>query len=414
MAGKVAGLYCGVKRHDIDQHDSATKMAADAAAASALMADATTASGPKVLVLGFGALGALYGFLLARGGARVYAVARSNAATLREHGINIQSQLYGHHAAFKPTGVLTSAEEARAEEPFDYVLCTVKIVPEHRPVGVWIRDFLVPLSSSSSLASASHSGGKGDGKKAVKTREDLPTIVFVENGIGIEEEPYETLCNGKDPVASAIISCCAWLGATLIDGGRTVSHGGLEKLEMGLYPAPIEPQEGTGDHGQDQDAWRRARLHAFHRTYTAGEGGGVLIEGDIQPKRWTKLLWNAAWGGLTALARQPVSVMLADENLEYTSDVVRKTMLEIMYVARACGYNEDVLPASAIDSVFNLTYSQAPSILPAGQVPNLTSDFKPSILVRFGANRILLVSNTHVDIAFALPKLSTFLSTRST
>lgn len=40
------------------------------------------------------------------------------------------------------------------------------------------------------------------------------------------------------------------------------------------------------------------------------------------------VLWNAAWGGLTTLARQPVYVLLEDDNLAYTVEVVRKIMLE--------------------------------------------------------------------------------------
>jgi hypothetical protein len=40
------------------------------------------------------------------------------------------------------------------------------------------------------------------------------------------------------------------------------------------------------------------------------------------------VLWNAAWGGLSTLARQPVSVMLEDENLPYTAEACRKIMLE--------------------------------------------------------------------------------------
>lgn len=122
-------------------------------------------AGPRILVLGFGALGALYGFLLARGGAQVYAVARSNAVSLRERGIDICSEKYGNHQGFKPAGVFRSAEQVREEatqRPFDYILCTIKICPEQRLTGKWIREYLP--------------SGKG------RKREDLTTIVFVEVG----------------------------------------------------------------------------------------------------------------------------------------------------------------------------------------------------------------------------------------
>lgn len=216
----------------------------------------------KVLVLGFGALGALYGFLLSRGGAKVYAVARSNADSLRQRGIDIRSQKYGNHPGYKPDGVVTNGEEARDAGPFDFILCTVKLVPEQKKIGEWIAEFL-PESDAS------------------RSQQSLPTVVFVENGIGIEEEPYETLCANPQPKASTIISCCAWLGATLVDGGLAVSHGPLERLEMGLYPA-INPGE------EEEQAWRRKKLDLFSETYKSGGGGAEAIYGDIQPKRWTK------------------------------------------------------------------------------------------------------------------------------
>ena len=219
---------------------------------------------PRVLVLGFGALGALYSFLLSRGGARVYAVARSNAETVKKDGININSQKLGKHSAYRPLDVFSSAEEARTKvDNYDYVVCTVKICPEQRATGKWIKDFLP--------------SGKG------KMRPELPTVVFVENGIGIEEEPYETLCQGDEPVASTIISCCAWLGATLVDQGKTVEHGALERLEMGLYPF-----REAGEDLESAQSWRVTKLHAFAETFKAGGGGSVVIVGDIQVKRWVK------------------------------------------------------------------------------------------------------------------------------
>lgn len=90
---------------------------------------------------------------------------------------------------------------------------------------------------------------------------------------------------------------------------------------------------------------------------------------------------------MATLARQPVSVILADASLPSTSDTVRKIMLEILHVARACGYGEDQFPSRSVDDVFNLTYSQAPSLRSADQNANLKDDFKPSLLVDLEANR---------------------------
>lgn len=87
------------------------------------------------------------------------------------------------------------------------------------------------------------------------------------------------------------------------------------------------------------------------------------------------------------MARKPVSVILADESLAATSDAVRKIMLEVLSVARACGYGEEQFPSDSVDKVFELTHSQAPSLLKPGQPANLKADFKPSLLVDLEANR---------------------------
>ncbi|UZJ51299.1 hypothetical protein CBS101457_000619 [Exobasidium rhododendri] len=342
------------------------------AAAAAASSSSPSPQPPKILVIGFGALGALYSWLLTRGGAQIYALARSNAKSLSEGGIDIESQRYGDEKGFKPFKVLASAEEVRQHGPYDYVLCTMKIVPEEQSTGEFLLNIL-------------RGKQKGSNTYSNVPKSQRPTIVFVENGIGIEEEPYQTLCNGEedDAVAGTIISCCAWLGATLERGGTLVSHGTMETLQMGLYPAP-------DSHNADpaEIAWRRQNLKVFSDTYARGGGGAEPFEGDIQPQRWRKLLWNAAWGGLTTLARQTVYTMLLDENLPYTAEVCRKIMLEVLYTARACGINEDALPSSTVDEIFDLTYSQAPSILAHGTTEtNLKRSFKPSLLVDLEANR---------------------------
>lgn len=44
------------------------------------------------------------------------------------------------------------------------------------------------------------------------------------------------------------------------------------------------------------------------------------------------------------MSRSTVSAVVAPEVLPFTLPVVRRTMCEVLYVARAWGYTEDVLP----------------------------------------------------------------------
>lgn len=118
----------------------------------------------RVLTVGFGALGALYSFLLERGGqASVTALARSNYDTVVEHGITIDSKKYGVHTAWRPSKVVRSEAEAREAGPYDYVLSTYKIVPEVRPTSDVLRPMLAPPAS----------GTKG------------PVLVFVEVRVSV-------------------------------------------------------------------------------------------------------------------------------------------------------------------------------------------------------------------------------------
>lgn len=56
-----------------------------------------------------------------------------------------------------------------------------------------------------------------------------------------------------------------------------------------------------------------------------------------------------------SLSRLPVRALFAPEVLPHTLPVVRRTMLEIIYVARSLGYRETDLPAKSIDDAIQLT-----------------------------------------------------------
>lgn len=81
---------------------------------------------PEVLLIGFGAVGALYAFVLQRGGARITAVCRSNYETVKEKGINVISEKYGSHMNWRPDQVVRSPEEVK-DTKFDCMYIQVLI-----------------------------------------------------------------------------------------------------------------------------------------------------------------------------------------------------------------------------------------------------------------------------------------------
>lgn len=313
---------------------------------------------PEILCIGFGALGTIYSYLLSRGGATITAVARSNFTTLTTTGVNISSVKYGEIEGWKPDRVIRESEPEKARDrEYDFVVCTFKNVPDFKSASSVIRPFL----------QSPRKGGK------------LPTIVLLQNGVGIEEEVQKNLVEG-DGVAGAVISAVAWIGANLVDGGKKVTHGGLERLEMGVYPSLSAAVVGDGR--KEITPYQRATLSHFTQIYIAGGGGGSAVE-DIEAIRWKKVLWNASWGALSTLSRLPVSHLLTEDTLHYSVGVVRRIMLEIIYVARSCGLSESRLAISSVDQALNITLatSEVDGVKDESVGGRLAADFKPSILL---------------------------------
>ncbi len=327
------------------------------------MSETTPTRKPEILCIGFGALGTIYSYLLSQGGANITAVARSNFDTLTTTGIHISSAKYGEIPNWKPTRCVKESEpETATDRYYDYVVCTFKNVPDFKSASSIIKPFLKTSSDA----------------------EQLPTIVLLQNGVGIEEEVQRNLVEGETKFAKGIISTVAWIGANLADNGTKVVHGALERLEMGIYPSSSSPVDGESGRklGTPEE---RASLDAFAKVYIAGGGGGKIVE-DIEAIRWQKVLWNAAWGGLSTLARCPVSALLTEDTLHHSVGVVRRIMLEILYVARSAGLNEQRFPASSIDNAFNITVttSEVEGVKDEKKGGNLAADFKPSILLDLG------------------------------
>ena len=78
----------------------------------------------KVLVIGAGAIGGFYGALLAKAGADVAVVCRSEYEYVKQHGIIIDSHVLGTWT-FTPSQVLKNAADYQGAA--DYVLLCTKV-----------------------------------------------------------------------------------------------------------------------------------------------------------------------------------------------------------------------------------------------------------------------------------------------
>ncbi|WFC97644.1 2-dehydropantoate 2-reductase [Malassezia yamatoensis] len=307
----------------------------------------------NVLLIGFGAVGTLYAYLLQRGGARITAVCRSNCAVVKEHGIHIFSEKFGTQKNWHPDQVISSADELKDT--------AYNSVPDVRPSSDTIRPFLQKIR----MVNASR----------------LPLVVLIQNGIDTENEVYESLVQCDPPLASGVVGGLSWVGVTLLGEGSRIEHGSLERLKIGLFPPPL-----SDDPSDDIQA-------AFDRLVKLFADGGSNVEAtkDIEATRWGKAIWNISWGGLCAIARQPVAALLQAEALPYTCGVVHGIMLELLTIARANGIGENRLPAATVDETYFMTLRNSYAKIRVSKQPDrffdtsggkaLSDDFKPSILV---------------------------------
>src|SRR5688500_6558176 len=153
-----------------------------------------------ILIIGAGAVGALFGSALARQHARVSVVCRSDYDAVKRNGYSIRSPLLGDHV-FHPAHVYRDVGEC--ESPPDYVLLTVKVLPELDRAAL-IRPAIGPNT----------------------------TIVLIENGIDIESDIAAAFPNND------VLSSLAFIGVGRGAPGEIV-HQTLGSLTLGRYPSGI-------------------------------------------------------------------------------------------------------------------------------------------------------------------------------
>ncbi|KAG8846060.1 hypothetical protein FRB91_001215 [Serendipita sp. 411] len=323
----------------------------------------------NICIVGFGAIGTIYGWLLNRSGdAKITAVCRSNYDSLVEHGVDIDSTLYGTEKSWRPHRIFRTVEEA-ADQEYDFVIGCFKTIPDLNPTP----NLLGPLLQ--------------------KTK----SFVLIQNGIGIECDLQRA-----SPKAT-VISGCAWIDCTLVDNYRTLRHGGLNKLVIGAHlPLSSNGQATLDELKEDGEKSLRLLCDTFHK------GGFEPTEtGNIVAERWRKNLWNAAFSTLATLSRADLFQIYAKELWEINHVVVKGLMNEVVSVARAIGIAEELLPSSAVDDTIGYAYTQYSD-------PTKGKPFKPSMLVDLEAGRPMEVEGIvgevvrqAKEVGVAVPRLET-------
>jgi 2-dehydropantoate 2-reductase len=230
----------------------------------------------KALVIGTGAVGSFYGALLAKQGADVSVVARTDYEVVRFRGIEVESPL--GHLHFMPHRVVRDAAEL-PDKP-DYVLVCVKIVEQADRVAL-LRGALGPDTS----------------------------IVLIANGIDIEHEIFRAYPDHE------LISGLAFICVTRTAPGK-IWHQAYGRLVLGDYPYGLSER--------------------VHRLRTAFQKSGIpcIPSEDIISARWQKCVWNAAFNPTSVLS----GGLGTADILSTQEPLVRALMREIQSIGTAAGY----------------------------------------------------------------------------
>lgn len=231
---------------------------------------------PTVLIVGAGAIGAFYGHALARAGAAVSVVCRSDYEAVKASGYEMRSDVLGD-ARFVPVACYRDVSDVR--EHADFLVLAVKVI-DGLDRAALIRPAVGPQTK----------------------------IVLIQNGIDIEAEVAEAFPHNE------LISCLAFIAVSRVAPG-VVHHQSLGRLVLGSYP------QGAS-----------AAAEQFASLLVQG-GIDAKVTQDVVAARWQKAVWNAPFNPLSILGGVlDTSAMLRTPESEA---FVRRAMNEVCAIAAA-------------------------------------------------------------------------------
>jgi 2-dehydropantoate 2-reductase len=251
----------------------------------------------KILVVGTGAAGSLYGGYLAKAGASVSVLSRSDYRRVKEKGIEIKSILGDYH--FMPDQVVKSAADYK-DTP-DYILVATKVLPDLDIHGI-IKSAVAPDTS----------------------------ILLLQNGIDIEKDVAASFPDNE------IISALAFICVSRPEYGK-IEHTDFGSITIGRYP------EGPS-----------SKVNELRDLFNAS-GIKCAIDENITTSRWKKLVWNAPFNPLSVLGGGLDTREMAESDEAMT--LARKVMGEIIELARREGHP---LPERIIENNIESTKKMVP------------------------------------------------------
>jgi 2-dehydropantoate 2-reductase len=250
----------------------------------------------KVLIIGTGAIGGFYDSLLAKAGADVAVVCRSDYEPVKQHGFIIDSSTLGTWT-FIPSQVLSNAADYKGTA--DYVLLCTKVIPSVDRVA------LIRPAVSAGTA-----------------------VVFIQNGVEIEQEMLSAFPDNE------IISGLAFICCNRVKPGE-ILHLAYGRLALGNLPDAVSNKT-------------RRLCELFRQS-----GIDCIASENIVTERWKKCVWNAPFNPLSVLSGGLPTLDI----LQSQEAFIRSIMQEICNIAKACGHR---LSNYIVNSNIENTYAMPP------------------------------------------------------
>ncbi len=230
-------------------------------------------------VLGTGALGGLYGGLLAQSGRKVHFLMRSDYEFVRQHGLRVDTPLGDFHLA-APSVFATAAEMPKVDVA---IVC-------------W---------------KATQNGQLKDTLKSVCHPDSM--VLVLQNGLDVERAAAEIVGEQR------VLGGCCFLCCNKVGPGH-IRHLDIGRIAFGEYS---ESLAGT-------ITQRMEHLTAEFQNAKIN----MQPTADLRAMRWRKLMWNIPYNGLSVVLQADTSQIMADPQ---ASKLAEELMIEVREAAAACG-----------------------------------------------------------------------------
>lgn len=256
----------------------------------------------RIAILGSGAVGGLYGGLLARAGVEVHFLMRSDADHVRQHGLTVDSVWGDFH--LPSVNVHTSFQEM---PKCDVAIVTIKSTANS------ILDRWLPAVVA-----------------------DDGVVLTLQNGLNIEDDCCRTL-----PKTRVLGGCC-FLCSNKVGPGH-IRHIDYGRVVFGTYENSIadvrQPAEQTG-----------------RELVASMVDAGIPAEwtDNLYATRWRKLMWNIPFNGLSVVLDASTDQIM---NCRHARALAETIITEVHLGAGACGVTID--PA-AIEATLEHTETMKP------------------------------------------------------